>query len=257
MEAKNRAVNCPKTHRRPWHTANTVKLFSWDVTVAAAGSQLLLLTVCPRYFSLKPQRPVAPVSCYATGVVEARPPSSTPSPPLPPLHPLPDDFIVWKVVASECSKSEAGAYWSNGWPVELAQVCRTTVCWEAAKVFFLFSFLLSFLKNRCDDLILGCTCATPTVRLHLNASVRTIRVWQNDSQCKNSRSFDRISKSDMSELMCPKHASMLKMWAPHGLWAQPTQLWDYSAHRTTKGPHHISITQKKGRSSFSVRLSWV
>lgn len=185
-----------------------------------------------------------PVSCDATGVLKARPPSSTPTPPLPPLRPLPDDFIVWKVVASDCSESEARARWTKGRPVELAQVCRITVRWEAAKGVLFFFPLWNFLKKQ-----MWWLWVVPVLpqrqRLHLNTSVGTIRVWQNNTRWKNSRSFDRISKSDMSELMCPKHASMLKMWEPHGLWVQPTQLWDYSAHKTTKRPHHIGITQKE------------
>lgn len=82
--------------RIPVWTSHRVNLFGRAVTAAAAGSQLLLLTVCQRYFSLKPQRPVAPVSCYATGA-----PEDQSTAPLPPLHPLPDDFIVWKVVATK------------------------------------------------------------------------------------------------------------------------------------------------------------
>lgn len=101
--------------------------------------------------------PAAPVSCYATGVLKA-------SPPPPPLRPLPD-FIVWKLVASEGSASEGRAGWTS------SGVRGFSPLRSSERV--IVSFLL---KNRCDGSVLGCVCATPAVRLHLNTSVRTTHV---------------------------------------------------------------------------------
>lgn len=151
--------------RIPVWTSHWFNLFGRAVTAAAAGSQPLLLTVCQRYFSLEPQRPVAPVSCYATGAPEdqssTHPPTlSTSTPPLPPLHP-PSRWLhcVESRGYKKCSESEAWACWTD--PSSGVQDYDLL---RSSKSFFFLpssSFLLHFLNNRCDDSVLACTCAAP------------------------------------------------------------------------------------------------
>lgn len=109
-----------------------MKWFGCAVTVAAAGPQLLIPTVCPRYFSRRPLGRWLP-SRYATGVLKASPP------PPPPPRPLPDDFIVWKLVASEGSASEARAGWTSSGVQDYSPLRSS----ERVVV----SFLLNFLKT--------------------------------------------------------------------------------------------------------------
>lgn len=68
-------------------------------------SQLLLLTVCQRYCSLKLWKAggLCVVLCnQCSGRSIQTPPPA-----------LPDDFIVWKVVTTDCSQSKAWACWIN------------------------------------------------------------------------------------------------------------------------------------------------
>lgn len=50
--------------------------------------------------------------------------------------------------------------------------------------------------------------------------------------------------------MYPERGWMFKMWAPHGLWEQPTQLWDYSAHKLQRD--HITSPKSKKKKAVAI-----
>lgn len=154
-----------KNLKRPWHAS----LFGHhtELTCSAELSQQRLRGLSryywQRYFSLEPQRPVAPVSCYATGAPEDQ--SSTPPTHTLNFHPTssssppPSRWLhcVESRGYKKCSESEAWACWTD----PSSGVQDYDLLRSSKRVVFFSSFLLHFLNNRCDDSVLACTCATP------------------------------------------------------------------------------------------------